>query len=379
MRKHRRWLFPLIALGAISIVVAWQKQPSIRIGASSVPLSYIPAGAVNAKPKVSFSLPGVGKVQFPRPVKMLLSPSRDQGWAGFIEHPVNKGFQGWPQWKVGDLQFRATSRALGSKPDPSRPGIRIVTRAAFGAPYALRPEYRPAMLQYKQDGEWVEVELPLAPAHAEPKIEDSSVSAGDWIVHARPKPWKTTASPVEFEIEIEGREGVELLVDYDWIHHDTWGYNPLKKVGIWAWSNKSFPLTVSARIAPPLEGVIHEVKAVPVEFKVSRRPGFPQQMDIFFQGKCVQAGWLQNSHHPNSFGFKAFRVGDRFFGNATPNFVTKPAEPENWSGRLDGQKLKDGQVIQGYGYRVLKSYPFKLQLNRPVTKEMLSFGTQPKF
>jgi hypothetical protein len=220
--------------------------------------------------------------------------------------------------------------------------------------------------------------MDLAPPHKPVPLEATEASVGPWTIHARPKPWRATAVPAEFELEVEGPKGQELLIDYDWIHYGMWGYNPPKKCGIWAFSNKPYGLTVNPRMDVPMRGVLHVVKAVPVEFIVSKNPSIPNQIDLLYDGKCVQAGWRQNSCPPAAFGFKAFRIEDTFFGNATPMYLKDAIDPPAGSGWQSGSKFKDGQVIGGFAYRIVKSYPFELPLRRPVSKETLSFGTHPK-
>jgi hypothetical protein len=193
-----------------------------------------------------------------------------------------------------------------------------------------------------------------------------------------PKQWKATTAPVEFQMEVKGSPDTELLIDYDWIHNSMIGYNPLRKCGIRATSNLPFTLTVNARLNHDFEGTIHEVEAVPIEIAFRPHPTSGRVLCAFVGERCILAGWRMPCVEPSAFGMKVFRIGDDFFGNATANYRRQPNEVGETKGYLDIAKFRDGQVVLGFGYKVRRSYTFKLKLIRPVTKAMLEFGTQPK-
>lgn len=333
---------------------------------------------------IDIGLPGGGRLKFPQTLNVDLSLKRDHGFAGFLDVRDDTG-TGRGEIKVDGLSYRTSMRILASKKMTRRFGASVingnfVTRGAYGIPYALKPEFRKANIQALSTGEWTEIELPLAPEHKEAPLQTSEVTVGPWTLSAQARPWKTTNAPVEFEMKLSGPSDRLLLVDYDWIHNGIMGYNPLLKCGISATPNQPFPFTANARLDRPLKGTICEVERIPLELVVDKNPKYNGQADLYLDGKCVYTGWRKNSHPPVTFGFKTFEYGGTFFGNATHPYLTEPIESNNpgWKAPLRVESLTDGQKIKAYGYRVIKSYSFSLDLKRPVTKELLALGTQPK-
>jgi hypothetical protein len=378
MKRRVRWIVPIVLLAALGGGLWWANRPEVRVLSSPYPTGYLSYREAGRSPWINVGF-GRTRLQFPKPIPPVrLSPSEGHGFAGFLDIHAEL----WPRgrWDIQGTKFAAQGQVLESiiRPHPGGPVSMDSTRIGISVPYALRPEFQVAQLDVNDASAPITVQLPLAPAHREPPLEPTSTTVGPWTITARPRLLKTTASPVEFEITVSGPDRGEMLIDYPWIHHAMWGYNPRLPCGITARANKPFILTVSARREDDFVGVLHEVVPEPLEFTTRAAPA--SITELYLGDKKVYALRGQPIWAPGQLGYFVFRYGGDWFGNGARSYSDAPDEEHAGQGigwRLG--TLPGGQTLHGVGYKLTKSYPFTLKLKRPVTDEILGFGTQPHY
>lgn len=269
--RGRRTVFAFVGvaiLAALSILWLSNRRtlPISFLDGKKPPNFYFPED-LNRKPIIDVNLPVIGRVRFPKRRTILPSPATG------TELPGRLGVAGYFSLGTSIDQFsylrngrdhEYLSTVIVSEDPRTRSDVEVLVKM----PYATDEKYRDVDV-HLAGKDPRRIRLPVTTEFGPSERKSASVQLGELTVHARPRPWKLTSSPVTFDLSVEGGGKREFLLQVDTIDGPNISYNtfliksPPPEMPYLP-SSDSWANSFAQRPLKTLDGTLFEVEEIPI-------------------------------------------------------------------------------------------------------------------
>lgn len=353
--------------------VAWfATRPGVPVAfiGNRPPADFVFKDEFVGKPIIDFTLPGGKPISYPRKRKFVYGYEDPTALCGYLEFREAVELFSLTAFRLGDSSVSAppsyTADPFKVVTTPSTVVSRgrgvVISRTLpsgkpyFGIPYAIDEKHRDVTLEVA--GKKYALRLPVSNAFGPSIRKTTKIACGPYTVTLKPKPWLLSTAPVEFDVSTDAPPGVRLYTELKW-------KMPIASGGFAIWGTGAMMLLESGfkpRIQVPrmqftghLVGTVYELVPEKVRLRVKRNPKKGRIELSLANGRTIYGG---GNHQIEHFGYKILEVGGK-------HITTAPYLQHSRASGYTFDKLKDGQWVEGTGYRVKDRWAADVKLDVP--------------
>ncbi len=397
MKRRRLWLLAIPLVTGAVWYFNTRYSNTVALLESPIKLELISTDAIARKPAIDITLPIVGNIVLPRPLKTPFQPGVGGGWevdprvyAGVLFVPPAKRFSRSPS------RFDIWTFDNG---DTARSGLTTCYQVNCPRVFGNHPRVAALHSRVFADVEGpIRVRLP-AIGVPEPKLPKYATAVGDWKVSFNPERWIVPACPIRYRVSVDDNKGSLFRVAF-YRQEDVLQLPNSRRASLFMGPVPELRCTPEQPVVLNVDAlfqsfesddhpvsiycIIRRMKATAVKFRIVRTNGLTSIVDERGSAYAMLSSRMEvNQILSHKQGVDALQVGGTWIDNGFQvENVWGTFPPSSYDGTLNRPyalaRLADNQVVDGVVYRVIEERKCLVTLHLPNPYPYRSDSYPPK-